>query len=115
MRPTRAVFGTLFALALLLGLAGLARAGDYEDGHAAYMHGDVETALRLWTPIAEQGNAEAQYMLGLIYHNGRAVPKDESEATKWLNLAAKQGNDDARYLLDLINPPADGMSMGSNK
>lgn len=99
----------------MLCAAGNAWAGDFEDGHAAYMHGDVETALRLWVPIAEQGNADAQYMLGLMYFNGRVVPKDEPQAAKWLQLAAAQGNADAIYLLDLMSPGAGGMSMGARK
>jgi TPR repeat protein len=105
----------LVALALVLGSAADAWAGDFEDGHAAYMHGDIETALSLWTPLAEQGHAGAQYMLGLIYFNGRAVPKDDALAEKWLRLAAEQGDADAQYLLGVIDPSAAGMDMGSRK
>jgi hypothetical protein len=46
----------IFALALF----GGAIPGPFEDGKAAYRSGDYETALRLWRPLADQGNAEAQ-------------------------------------------------------
>ena len=107
----------LFAAAVLSIMLTLpVKAGDFEDGHAAYMHGDVDTAMRLWTPLAEQGNADAQYMLGLIYFNGRLVPQDYGAAVKWLRLAADQGNEEASYLLGLIGTPTGSDSeMGSRK
>ena len=40
---------------------------SYEDGAAAYNEGDYATAKRLWLPLAEAGNADAQTMLGIIY------------------------------------------------
>ena len=40
---------------------------------------------------AEKGNAVAQYNLGLLYAEGRAVPKDPIEAYVWLSLAAENG------------------------
>ena len=39
---------------------------------------------------AEQGNAAAQYNLGVMYNNGRGVPQDYVQAHKWLNLAASR-------------------------
>ena len=98
--------------------AGVARADQFADGHAAYMRGDIDTALALWTPLAEQGNADAQYMLGLIYFNGRFVEKDDSMAAQWLTLSAAQGNDDAAMLLGVLQPPSStqtDMSQGSRK
>jgi chromosome segregation ATPase len=40
---------------------------------------------------AEKGNSVAQYYLGLVYAEGRAVPKDPVEAYIWLSLAAENG------------------------
>jgi TPR repeat protein len=98
--------------------AGVALAGPLEDGHTAYLRGDIDTALSLWTPLAEQGNADAQYMLGLIYFNGRYVEKNDDEAAKWLQLSAAQGNSDAELLLGVLAPVDTGqaeMSQGSRK
>ena len=54
------------ALAILIGLAAPAWAG-FAEGVAAYHRGDYETALRELRPLAEQGDADAQYNLGIMY------------------------------------------------
>ena len=64
---------------------------DFEKGVAAAQSGDYATALREWTPLAEQGHAGAQKNLGLMYHNGHGVPQDYKAAMKWYKLAAEQG------------------------
>ncbi|MCP1318389.1 tetratricopeptide repeat protein [Vreelandella lionensis] len=52
---------------------------------------DYSTAFRLFKPLAEQGNSEAQANLALMYEHGRGVKKDLVEAFKWHSLAANQG------------------------
>ena len=46
-------------------------AGPLEDANAAYNRGDYATALRLLRPLADQGDASAQYNLGVMYDNGQ--------------------------------------------
>lgn len=70
--------------------------GPYEDGQAAYELNDYKTALEHWRPLAEQGDASAQYKLGFMYRYGEGVPKDYAEARKWYLKAAEQGNAWAR-------------------
>ena len=41
-------------------------AGQFEDGGAAADTGDYATALQFWRPLADQGNASAQYNLGFV-------------------------------------------------
>ena len=41
---------------------------------------------------AEQGDARAQYNLGLMYARGDGVPEDDAEAVRWWRLAAEQGD-----------------------
>jgi TPR repeat protein len=65
-------------------------AGPLEDANTAYKHGDYATALQLLRPLAEQGNATAQFVLGIAYSEGRIVRRDYTEAEKWLLLAAEQ-------------------------
>ncbi len=65
--------------------------GRIDDADAAYRRGDYATALRLFRPLAEQGNASAQFFLGVMYRDGRGVPKNDAEAVKWYRLAADQG------------------------
>ncbi|HEX3483975.1 MAG TPA: tetratricopeptide repeat protein [Micropepsaceae bacterium] len=85
-------FSTSLATAFLLLLNVGASAGPFEDGAAASQRGDNATALKLWRPLAEQGNASAQFNIGLMYKVGKGVSQDYSEAVRWFRLAAKQGN-----------------------
>lgn len=112
----RARRATLVAALLATLTIGMAQADPLADGHAAYLRGDIDTALSIWTPLAEQGNAEAQYMLGLIYFNGRYVTKDHDVAAHWLALSAAQGNADAELLLGVLAPSGQAdMAQGARK
>ncbi len=77
-------------LTLLVGTPAFS--ADLQKGLAAYQSGDYATALREWTPLAEQGNAFAQNNRGLMYATGEGVPQDYKTAVKWYILAANQGN-----------------------
>ncbi len=57
---------TIAGILLMLGLAALVAAGPFEDG----ADGDYATASRLFRPLAEHGNADAQFNLGIIYQKG---------------------------------------------
>ncbi len=59
-------------------------------------------ALRRLREAAEQGDADAQYSLGLIYANGQGVPRDHAEAAKWYRKAAEQGHAKAQYRLGFM-------------
>ncbi len=52
---------------------------------------NTSNALILYQQAAQQNHANAQYHLGLMYHLGDGVPKDDEQAFKWLNKAAEQG------------------------
>jgi uncharacterized protein len=80
-----------FSLALTLG-APPAIAQDFDAGMGAYQAGDYATALREWRPLAEQGNAMAQFNLGVMYDDGEGVAEDDVTALMWVNLAAAQGD-----------------------
>src|SRR6266852_2147310 len=87
------------ALVLSLSLAVPVAAGPFEDGVAAYKRGDYATALRLWRPLAEQGAADAQFVLAAMYDKGQGVRQDYTEAVKWYRKAAEQGDDTAQFNL----------------
>lgn len=63
-----------------------------DAGMAAFEKGDYATALALWRPLAEQGNAEAQTELANLYANGFGVTASYAEAIKWFRRAAAQGD-----------------------
>lgn len=82
----------LAGVVLTVMMTGGAAAGPLEDAWAAYERGDYAVALRLWLPLAAQGNAFAQTNLGFLYSSGRGVPQNLGEAARWYRLAADQGN-----------------------
>ena len=99
----RKITATLcLTIAVLLGSVGCEESADFQKGYTAYKSGDFATALRNWTPLAEQGHATAQYNLGLMYRNGKGVPQNHKTAVKWYRLAAEQGNADAQGLLGAV-------------
>jgi hypothetical protein len=63
------IFGGLIAAAQILGIAG-AVAGPWEDGMAAYNRGDYVPAMQVFRALAEQGNAKAQSVLGVMHRRG---------------------------------------------
>ena len=89
-------------IAVLLGSVGVSASADFQKGLTAYKSGDYATALREWTPLAEQGNADAQYFLGHMYRNGWGVSQDYKTALKWWKLAAKQGSANTQYNLSSL-------------
>jgi uncharacterized protein len=101
----RIVTGVVLALML----TGGAVAGPFEEADDAYKRGDYATALRLLRPLAEQGNADALLVVGLLSAKGEGVPQDYAEAMKWFRLAAEQGDADAQYNLGVIYANGEGV------
>ena len=87
--------GGLLALALF----GVAGAGPLEDGLAAYQKGDYAAALQILRPLADQGNADAQFNLGSMYAEGRGVPQDLEQSAIWDLKAADAGNAAAKMVV----------------
>ncbi len=106
MTTPKATFAGLALIAALcagftLGLTASAWAG-LDEGVAAAKRGAYATALREWRPLAEQGNAGAQYNLGIMYYKGQGVPRDDAEALQWFRKAAEQGYAKAQYNLGVM-------------
>ena len=85
-----------------------AEAGDVDAqlalGHK-YRQGDIsdwDEGVKWFRKAAEQGNAEAQYNLGLMIIRGTGARQDGTEAVNWLLKAAEQGNADAQFLLGQV-------------
>ena len=88
-------------LSLLLGI-GVAVAADFNKGLNAYQSGDFKTALAEWTPLAEQGDAEAQYSLRIMHDVGEGVLIDYKRAYMWFNLSSYNGSGPARNKMDVL-------------
>ena len=98
----------MMILPLMLTVQGLAWSG-FDEGLAAHNRGDYDTALREWGTLAEQGNANAQFNLGLMYEKGKGVPQDYKEAVKWYRMAAEQGVTYAQANLGLMYNKGQGV------
>ena len=72
-----------------------------DQGFEAVKKGDYQTALKLWRPLADQGDARAQYNLGLMYRNENDI-QNNVEAVKWYRKAAEQGVLRSQYSLGLM-------------
>jgi hypothetical protein len=81
----------LVAFILSVSLAHSTLAFTSEDASAAYKSGNYELALKIWRPLAEQGDGVAQLRLSVMYAQGEGVPKDDAESLKWGRLAAENG------------------------
>jgi TPR repeat protein len=63
---------------------------------------DEPLAASWYRKAAEQGDANAQYLLARMYFEGRGVAQDDAEAARWYRKAAEQNNADAEYALGLM-------------
>lgn len=86
---------------LLLATPTLAE-GTLEEAIAAYDAGDYEKAYALFLPLAEAGDAEAQYWVGELFVFGHGVQESQADALPWLEAAAAQDHAEAAYVLALI-------------
>ena len=76
---------------------------DWEAGVDAYQAGDYATALKEFRRLAEQGDADAQLNLGVMYEDGQGVTQDYKKALKWYRLAAEQGDATAWHQLGVMH------------
>jgi len=94
----------------LKGLRPLAEKGDaraqstlglvYYRGGRGVPRNDSE-ALKWFRLAASQGDADAEFNLGVMYTDGQGVPQDDAEAATWYRRAADKGNARAQYNLGL--------------
>ena len=94
-----------FSIALVLSLVCLVVPAwaDFQAGMDARNRGDFAKALREWRPLAEQGDARAQFYLGMLYENGDGVPRDYEKAREWYEKSAAQAEANAQFYLGLLS------------
>ncbi len=88
---------------LLLVAAVAPAAADRGQGLAAFQRGDYVAAMAAWRPLAEAGDAAAQFYLGGLHQQGLGVRKDVREASRWYRRAAEQDHLEAAKRLALVN------------
>ena len=108
MRKTGLIVATL---CLLVSIASAAVAQDaaFQEGLSAYNAGEFERAAKLWAPLAEAGNANAQSGLGFLYYSGFGVRRDFDLARDLFLKAAAKGVVQSQMFLSLMYFRGDGV------
>ncbi|WP_371374227.1 tetratricopeptide repeat protein [Thalassotalea aquiviva] len=71
----------------------------FEQGYEYAQKQDYGNAIKIWLPLAEQGNPLAQSNLGVLYENGWGVKVDLDKARYWYELAVENKQTDAMFNL----------------
>jgi TPR repeat protein len=95
-----AISAILFCNAAVAGL---------KEGYNALARKDYVTAMKEYRPLAERGNAEAQYRVGRMYEFGQGVAQDKALGIDWIRKAAAQNHIDAQQELGVIYATGDGV------
>ncbi|MEM7196541.1 MAG: SH3 domain-containing protein [Pseudomonadota bacterium] len=92
---------TLTASAYILLVSGLApvyaQTPEYKQAFEAYQKQDFATAETLWTDIAERGDVNAQYALGVMNLRDESSDASDEDAYRWFKMAAEQGHATAMF------------------
>jgi hypothetical protein len=103
--PAARILGFALAAASLAAAAPAFAApasSGYDDGLAAYQRNEYAKSLKLLRPLAEHGDARAQYLLGRHYQFGQAVKADRAEAFYWYKRAEAKGHMEAKLFRVLL-------------
>jgi len=92
----------LVAAVLAAALTAPLSAQSVKAGIDAWQRADYAGAVGIWRPLAEGGDADAQFNLGQAYRLGRGVPLDLGAAKLWFERAARSGHVDAETTLGLL-------------
>jgi len=104
------------ALLLLFGMfCSITGYAGVEDAKATFDKGDYAKALQEVEPLAQQGNADAQKLLGLMYYRGNGLPKDYKKAFAWSLKAAEQGHAGAQFNLGNFYINGEGVHQNYDK
>jgi len=94
----RSIRSVLLGVGVML-ICGLPAWADTAAGMQAFKNKDYAKAFSEWKTAAEAGQAEAQFDLGVLYAQGKGVPRDLPMAESWYRKAAEQGNAEAEFAL----------------
>ena len=80
------------------------------DCYGSFERKNWSVAFVYCSADAAQGDADAQYNLGVMYDEGRGVAKDDAEAVRWYRKAADQGMASAQYNLGVMYDEGEGVT-----
>ena len=92
---------SLVALMMIMsGAFSIAKAADdMVESFDAASAGNFKEAVSIWEDLAAVGDPQAQFNLGLMYHGGLGLPRDEYKAVKLYQQAAEGGYSAAQVYL----------------
>lgn len=96
-------FSRIILAASLFLFSAVAYTGDFQKGWDAYNSADYATALSEWQALADSGDVNAAYGMGLLYGNGFGVDMNDEMALKYYGMAAEQGHGDAAFNLAVMH------------
>ena len=94
-------------------LCSTAAVAGLKEGYEALSRKDYVTAANEYRPLAERGDAEAQYRIGRMYEFGNGYAQDKAQGIAWIRKAAAQGHADAEQELGVIYATGDGVKQDS--
>merc|ERR1712166_990448 len=74
----------------------------YKTGTLGLTH-SLKRTFEYYTLAGNQGHANAQYGLGIMYAAGKGIEQSNSKAREWWTKAAAQGNEDAIKYLKILD------------
>ncbi|MDP6474683.1 MAG: tetratricopeptide repeat protein [Alphaproteobacteria bacterium] len=77
-------------------------AADFDAGLSAFLDGDYRRAREIWLVLAEAGDAQSQFGVGMMFEGGYGVPPDPEKASVWYRRAADQGMSEAQLSLGAL-------------
>ncbi len=112
LRSFRANIHSVILAASLVYGTSYAQNDSMQQAITAYEAGDFAMAGELWEPLANQGSAQAQYSMAVLYHKGQGRPADFAKALEWYRKAAEQ--DHVNSLFNLGVAYWEGRGVGRN-
>ena len=98
----RLIITLCLTISLACGSFGVGLSGDFQKGWEASVKGDYATVLKEWIPLAAQGNASAQFNLGVMYAFGEGVIEDIVYAHMWFDIATANGDERGQELKEIF-------------
>lgn len=99
--------GIFLLLPVIVACAGCAT--NTKSTMDTYYAGNYSEAFKQFSKLANNGDPDAQFMLGHMYEYGEGVPKDAAQALIWLKKAADQGNASAQFKVGYLYDIGEGV------
>ena len=100
---------------IYLATSNVSLAEDAKKGLQFAVNGDYRKAVDIWLPLAEEGDAEAQYYMGVVYKDGLGVEINHDEFSYWTSRSAFQGSASAMFNLGVMYEYSLGVAEDKSK